>query len=383
MAISKRTSKSGKVTYRVKVHVGYDGTKRREITKSCDTKKEALAEEARLKIQVEQGTWAEPNRLNFGQYLDEWLEKAAKVKLKRQTWELYSNIVRIYIKPTLGCIPLARITPINLEGLYAQLRQGDKPKSPQTIKNVHTVVRGALKQAVRWRYLSHSPAVDVDTPRVNNAKKIRSLDPDQALAFLEAARTDHWGLILTFALISGARPGEYLGLTWDDINWQEGTARIEKNLVRPQGGGWILDVPKTKKSIRTVHLTPELIDLLKIHHTHQSKARTVLADTWQTKEHFVFTNQFGGPLDEKKVQRRWFQKTLQKAKITGPFRLYDLRHTCATLLLLAGEPAKVVSERLGHASVTTTLDIYSHVLPHLQHRATERLRFLLTPNSGK
>lgn len=379
MAIFKRVSKTGEVSYRVKVHVGYEDGKRREVTKTCKTKKEALAEEARLKMQVEQGTVSEPHRLTFGQYLDEWLEKSAQAKLKRQTYELYRNIVRIYIKPTLGCVQLTRITPAALDGLYTLLAQGDKPKSPQTIKNVHTVIRGALKQAVRWRYLSHSPALDVDTPRVDNAKKIRAFDPDQALAFLKAAREDRWGIVLTFALISGARPGEYLALNWDNVNWKEGTVRIERNLVRPKGGGWILDTPKTKKSIRTVHLTPELMELLKLHQVDQARARMVLADKWQTEVDFVFTNQIGGPIDEKHLQKRSFRSTLARAGLPNHFRLYDLRHACASLLLLAGEPAKVVAERLGHASVTTTLDVYSHVLPHLQQRATARLRFLLGP----
>jgi len=375
VSITKRISKSGKVSYRVKVHQGYDGDKRREITKTCATKKEALAEEAKIKTQLEQGSWVEPNRLTFGQYLEEWLEKSARVKLKRQTLELYRNIVRIYIVPTLGTTPLVRLTPLAIEGLYTHLTESDR--AAQTIKNVHTVIRGALKQAVRWRYLNHSPALDVDPPRVDNDKKIRSLDPDQAQALLQACTSDRWGLVLTFALISGARPGEYLALTWEDLNWKDGTVRIEKNLVRPKGGGWFLDTPKTKKSCRTVHLTPELLQLLRQHQADQQHARQVLGAQWKVQENFIFTNERGGPIDQKHLQKRSFRRVLAAAGLPLDFRVYDLRHTCATLLLLAGEPAKVVAERLGHASVTTTLDVYSHVLPHLQQRATEKLRFLL------
>lgn len=382
MAIQKRVSASGKVTYRVKVHVGYEGTKRKEITKSFSTKKEALAEEARLKTQVEQGTWSEPKRLTVGEYLDQWLENSARQKLKRQTWELYCRVVNLYIRPTLGSLQLAKLTPIVIENLYSCLRQGPRPLAAQTIKNVHTVIRGSLKQAVRWRYLSVNPARDVDSPRVDCEKKVRALDQTQAQQFLRAARADRHGIVLAFALVSGARPGEYLGLTWDDVNWDDGTVRISRTLVRPQGGGWLLDTPKTKKSIRTVHLTPELLDWLRRHQVEQARARTVLADQWCTEVNFVFTNERGGPIQEKQLLRRSFRPTLARAGLSTEFRLYDLRHTCATLLLLAGEPAKVVAERLGHASVTTTLDVYSHVLPHMQQRSTEKLRFLLASAEG-
>jgi integrase len=385
MSITRRVSKDGKVSYRVKVHLGYEGENgkgRRTVTKTCATKKEALVVEAQLKTQVEQGTLTEPNRITVAHYLEEWLEKSVKVKLKRQTYELYRNIVRIYIVPTLGITQLAKLTPLAIEGLYIQLGQGEKARAPQTIKNVHTVIRGSLKQAVRWRYLAHSPALDVDSPRVDNDKKVRSFDPDQAQQFLRVAANDRWGLVLVFALITGARPGEYLALLWDDLNWKEGTVRIERTLVRPKGGGWFFDTPKTKKSYRTVLLTPELLELLRQHRARQREARRVLGDTWQAKEDFMFTNDSGGPIDEKHLHKRSFKSTLAKAGLPRDFRLYDLRHTCSTLLLLAGEPAKVVSERLGHASVTTTLDTYSHVLPHLQQRATEKLRFLLGPELG-
>jgi integrase len=358
MSITKRVSKSGKVSYRVKVHQGYDDNKgggRRTVTKTCATKKEALAVEAQIKTQVEQGTWTEPNKLTVAQFLEEWLEKSVKVKLKRQTWELYRNIVRIYIVPTLGATLLARLTPLALEGLYSQLAQGENARAPQTIKNVHTVIRGALKQAVRWRYLAHSPAVDVDSPRVDNDKKIRAMDPDQAQQFLRVAANDRWGIVLTFALISGARPGEYLALLWEDLNWKEGTVRIERTLVRPKGGGWIFDTPKTKKSFRTVHLTPELLELLRQHRVRQREARLVLGASWQAQENFIFTNDSGGPIDEKHLHKRSFRRILAQAGLPLDFRLYDLRHTCSTLLMLAGEQPKVVSERLGHYVASSLL----------------------------
>jgi integrase len=119
------------------------------------------------------------------------------------------------------------------------------------------------------------------------------------------------------------------------------------------------------------------MELLRQHKQRQGEARQVLGADWQTEINFIFTNDLGGPIDEKHLQKRSFKRVLKAAGLPSDFRVYDLRHTCATLLLLAEEPAKVVAERLGHASVTTTLDVYSHVLPHLQRRATDKLRFLL------
>ena len=147
---------------------------------------------------------------------------------------------------------------------------------------------------------------------------------------------------------------------------------ITKTLFRPKGGGWIFETPKTKKSTRTIDLPDEILTLLRVHRTQQLQERLVAGSTWTAEHDFVFANFVGAPLHETDVSKN-FKKLLTDTKLPSEFRLYDLRHTCATLMLLEGIAAKVVSERLGHSGITLTLDTYSHVLPSMQKEATSKL----------
>lgn len=385
MSVLKRVSKStGKVSYLVRVFRCYDPQgKRLEIVETFARHKEAVARHAVLKKQLKEGTWHQFGRVSLAEFFQEWVTKSASIKLKSQTLELYRRVFRLYIEPHIGGLPLIQISPMLIQGLYHTLSQGEKGLSPQTIRNVHTTLRSALKQALRWRYLSHNPCGDVDLPRIKQTEKIRSFTPAQAKQFLDFAKADRQGATLVFALLSGARPGEYAGLLWPDINFEAQTVRFERVLIRPEGGGWHFDVPKTRKSKRTIHLPAELMAILRQHRQDQAEYREGLGSDWKGTEEFVFTDTVGNPLNTKRLSRRSFKKVLKQAGLPGDFRLYDLRHTAATLLLVAGIPAKVVSGRLGHSSVTLTLDVYSHILPELEQSATEGLRGLLYPPDPK
>lgn len=399
MAIEKRLSKCGKKSsYVVRVFQGYDHEgKRLEITKTKANKKDAVLLEAEIKLKLAEGTWQEPTRLKLAEYLDQWLEKSVKVSRKPQTYQLYANVVRIYIVPALGHLSLSKVHPLAVQELLNELSEERTVKkkgkrgvsrevlqrlAPSTVKNVHTVMSSAFNQAVKWRYINHSPAAHVDLPQREASAEgntVRAMDPEQALAFMEAAKAEALGIVLVFALLTGARPGEYLALLWSDLDWKAREVKIERTIFRPLGGGWQFGTPKTKSSYRTVPLPPELLDLLKVHRTQQLKQRLALGATWQDDADFIFRNELGGPLDSKRLAKRTFSRVLKAAGLTGRFSLYNLRHSCATLLLLAEEPAKVVSQRLGHSSISVTLDIYTEVLPTLQHRATEKLRYLFSP----
>jgi integrase len=383
MSLKKRVSKSGKVSWLCQVFLGRDEQgKRKEVTKTFSTKKEAELYEADVKLQLSKGVFLEPTKFTVGAYLDEWLEKSASVKLKTQTVQLYGNLVRIYIKPDLGHLPFSKLTPLVIQSFFTNLA-AKSDLSHSSLRNILTALRSALQQAVKWRYIQESPATNIDLPRVQQQeRKIKALDAEQANKFLEACKGGPWEIVLTFALLTGARPGEYLALSWSDLDFERGTARIEKALVRPKGGGWKLEDPKTQRSKRTINLTAELLELLKKHRKTQKALQKAVGATWKTEGNFVFTNGEGGPIDEKKLSQKHFQAILKTIGLEGEFSLYNLRHTCATLLLLAGEQPHVVSDRLGHSSVSITLDIYSHVLPSMQKQATESLRKFLAEKLG-
>jgi integrase len=179
------------------------------------------------------------------------------------------------------------------------------------------------------------------------------------------------------------RPEEYLGLQWKDINFERGTVTVRRALVwRRKGGGWILEEPKTPQSRRTIPLPVSVLRSLTEHKRKQAEERLRAGTDYQNHD-FVFAGEFGTPLLTSNIFRRHFKPILTTAKLPDSIRLYDLRHTCATLLLAAGENPKVVSERLGHASIVLTLDTYSHILPTMQQAATAKLESLLFTQKKK
>lgn len=382
MSVIKRVAPSGSVTWLARVFREFDTDNDRQkvIAKSFRTQKEAKAWEASITKSVGEGTYQEPTKITLSEFFYQWLNDSAKIKLKVQTVELYERSFRLYVQPHIGKRLLQSITPLDIQGVYAKLIVGPKAVAPQTVKNAHTALRSCLKQAVRWRQIPFNPAVDVDLPKkMGEQAKIRSFTPEQAQAFLASCRRLHQGVVLMFALVSGARPGEYLALLWSDIDWTAGTVRIERTLVWPKGGGWHFDTPKTRKSGRTISLPVEVLDELRQHRIRQLELKEFLGDDWRSKHDLVFTDTKGNAVYERHLGTRNFKAVLKHAGLPMDFRLYDLRHGCATLLLVANVPAKIVAERMGHASVTQTLDTYSHVLPALEHRATDELRNILFP----
>jgi integrase len=200
--------------------------------------------------------------------------------------------------------------------------------------------------------------------------------PEDAEGFLKAAKENEHGVIFAFALATGMRPEEYLGLKWSDLDLQQSTAVVRRVLIRRKGGGWYFGEPKTSRSRRTIPLPTTLVKMLEAHRRKQMAARLKAGAAYRNSE-LVFATGEGTPHNSRNLAQRHFQAILTSAELPLKYRLYDLRHSCATLLLVAGENPKVVSERLGHASVVLTLDTYSHVLPSMQRAATEKLEKLL------
>lgn len=172
------------------------------------------------------------------------------------------------------------------------------------------------------------------------------------------------------------RPEEYLALKWSDVDLDARIATVTRTIVWRKGGGWYFGEPKTTRSRRTVPLPESISRALKTHRAKQSEMK-LKAGAYYATHNLMFATREGKPLNLRNLTLRHFRPTLKRAGLSETFRLYDLRHTCASLLLGANEHPKIVSERLGHASITLTLDTYSHVLPTMQKGASEKLERLL------
>jgi integrase len=260
----------------------------------------------------------------------------------------------------LGPVKLTKLRRAHVEQFYADLLAAGVSAS-QTRK-IGTTLTILLNAAVASKLIPYNPAAGVRKPKARKPE-MHVLDLDQVAAFLAAAAKDRLHALYLLALDSGMRPGELFALSWSDIDLEGGYVMVRRSLEEIGGKVRVKDV-KTPKARRRIHLAPQTIAAL---HEHR---KAMLAAGHRGGP--VFCDSEGGHLRNSNLRTNSFKPLLKRAGLPS-IRLYDLRHTCATLLLLADEPAKVVSERLGHSSITLTLDTYSHVLPTMQRRAAAKM----------
>jgi integrase len=363
----------GKDTYLVRIYLGLDAQgKRRYLNKTIKgKKKDAQAYINKTLTEINTGSFVEPSRLTVNEYLDRWLEGVARPRVSRRTVDGYTALLERYIRKTLGQKRLDTLKPLDIQATYGEmLRRG---LSARVVRHTHSVLHNALKQAVKWGIIARNPSDLVDLPKVPH-KEYRVLSPDEAKNFLQTANEMPKGLLFEFALLTGMRPEEYLALQWADLDLERGTTQVRRALVCHKQS-WSFEQPKTAKSRRTITLPLPLLRKLAAHKRKQAEGRLVIGSAWQALD-LIFCSEYGTPLSIPNITYRYFRPILQKAGLPH-VRLYDLRHSCATLLLIAEENPKVVSERLGHSTVVLTLDTYSHVLPTMQEKATKRLEKML------
>jgi len=250
-------------------------------------------------------------------------------------------------------VRLKALTPVHVQGLYREMQE--RGLSARTVEYTHAVLHRALKQAVRWSMVPRNVCDAVDVPQVRR-EEMHPLTPEQARRFLDAARGERLEALYVVAVHAGLRPGELLALGWEDVDLDRGVLHVHRALSDGE-----FTTPKTKRSRRRIDLSAGSIAALKKHRMRQLEERIARAGLWQDHG-LVFPSSVGTPLSHRNVVRS-FKAVLRRAGLPAAIRLYDRRHTCATLLLCRNVHPKYVQELLGHASIAQTLDTYSHVLP--------------------
>ena len=317
------------------------------------------------------GTLADPRGATLGSFLDQWLEEVVKPTVRTWTYHGYEVHVRRHIKPALGNLPIDKVGPAQVQAfLNRKLADGMAPRS---VRYIRGTLRSALKQAERWGLVSRNAAALVDGPRVERFD-IQPFTHDEARRFLQAAKGDRLGALYAVALTMGLRQGEALGLRWQDIDLELGYLRIEKQLQRFDGH-FTLAEPKTSRSRRTLVMPKAIAEALRLHRGKQEAERDNAVPTWNARD-LVFCTPGGEPLDGTVVTHH-FHRLLDRASLPQR-RFHDLRHSCATLLLAQGVPARVVMEVLGHSQIALTMNTYTHVLPELKRDAAQRMNELIT-----
>lgn len=378
MARNRRGRSEGSIFQRkdgrwtASISLGYDGSgKRKRRVVYGNTKKEVQNKLRELQNSAASGRLPEPGRLTLAQHLTSWL-KAIQPTVAKHTHLPYERSATNHLIPYLGGVRLTQLTALHVQNLYAELATAGVSAAMR--KKAGVTLGVALQNAVDLGLMPHNVARDVKKPR-HTPKEMKVLDPEQVLRFLKEARADRLYALYVFMLDSGAREGEAFGLKWSDIDWTANAVQIVRALEEYKGHLELKEL-KTSKARRRVALSAFTKDVLSAHRTAMQAEKNFVTDGP------VFCDTKGSWLRKSNVLRRSFRPTLKRADLPT-IRPYDLRHSSATLLLHAGEDAKVVAERLGHSTTRLTQDTYQHVLPGMQERAAGKLDgFFREPNGG-
>jgi integrase len=300
-------------------------------------------------------------------YLENWLEQAYKPTVKLNTYVQYRSVIRHHLVPAFGNIPVQKLTPEKIRAFYRQ--KIDEGSKPRTVGLIHAALHRALEDAVKQGLVARNVAKLVSPPRIDRYDA-HTLTVEQAEKLLEAARGSRLDALLILALTTGMRRGELLALRWDDIDFKQGLVSVHRTMTRVGGYGYVEGEPKTRSSRRRIVLPGVALEALRVHRIQQEQMRVNVGEKWQDKG-LVFCDGYGGFFSPDMVLRR-FDKLLDEAGLPH-MRFHDLRHSAATILLVAGVHPKVVQERLGHSTIAMTLDVYSHVLPSMQQEAAGKI----------
>lgn len=329
-----------------------------------------------LLAQIDDGSFFAPSPISVGELLDRWL---AHRDVRPVTQALYEKLARVYIKPLIGALPLARLTSILLQDKFDELKA--RGLAPLTIRNVRGVLSGALKYAVRLRLLRENLAADIETPKARR-RPVRAMTEEEAARFVEAARTDPHGLTFVFWLHTGLRPAELTGLRWPDVELvgegehAYGVMRVRQTVVRVSGKGWAFYEPKTEAGRRTVYFPAWLYYDLMGHKAKQERHKAQMGDYHDHGLIFAALN--GEPMMRQTVAKRMLRPLLKRAELPAEFTPYTLRRSFSSLLRRAGVSAKEVSEQMGHTNVSFTEDVYVTVYDSAKREMSDKLERVLS-----
>ncbi len=380
-SIQKRGKRSWRLVF--DLERGHTGKRKQKAVTFRGTKRDAETELSRILAEIKNGGFVDPGNITVNEYLDQWLEHVS-TKTAAKTHERYEEIVRLGLAPHLGTIKLSKLRPIDIQGLYADaLKSGRLHRtgglSARSVLHYHRILSQALKQAVKWQLLPRNPADAVEPPRPEQ-KEMVALDENQTAILIEKVKGTALYIPVFLAVTTGMRRGEVLGLRWCDVDLDRGTLSVTQTLEKTREGGLHFKQPKTRKSRRTISLPSITVDALRKHRAEQMELYLSLGIGWDDGG-LVCTKGPGEPVNPNTLTSG-FASRVRDMDIPR-VRFHDLRHTHATQLLKEGVHPKVAQERLGHATIAVTLDLYSHVMPGMQEDAAARVDRALKTALGK
>lgn len=394
-------------TWEARFVAGHDPGTGKPVRKSvyAKTQKEVRQKLAQAVAAVDNKSYREPCKMTLGEWLDIWVDTYLK-DVKPRTLKIYQDDIRLHIKPYLAAVKLNELDTHTVQRFFNTLLRSGKrvpkrdkegkivkkdgktvyegaPLSSKTVKNVHGVLHGALRQAVVNRYIPINPA-DGDFCKLPKIQKqeIKPLDEVQIADFLKAIHGDRFEELFLVTLFTGLRQGEVLGLTWDCVDFDNGTLLVNKQmqLHQEQGIKAYQLVPTKNSKSRTITAAPSVMSLLRRRRAIQAQQHLEAGPLWQDSD-LVFTDELGRHLTKSSVYRS-FKKIV--AAIGRPdTRFHDLRHSYAVAAIRSGDDIKTVQGNLGHATAAFTLDVYGHVTDQMKQASAARMEaFIKSVSNG-
>ena len=358
--------KDGRWEGRVVVGYGDNGYPK---TKSVTAKTQGECKEklAALKEQCGRTTDRLKPDMPFGDWIDFWYQNFSKPKIRLTTQLSYEGRIYTHIIPEIGKIPLNKLSQNDLQQFYARLKKGGRKRfveqygeglSDRMVRSCHTTCRTALEKAVVEGLISTNPAIGCKLPS-KKAKEMQVLTQAEILRFLTRAKEEGYYEMFLLELTTGMRRGEIIGLKWRDLNLATGELHIARQVIRVKGET-VVSQPKTKSSLRTVILAPDMVEIL-------AELKAEVKGEWM----FPSPVNEGQPRNPCALYHR-FQTILERANCKK-VRFHDLRHTFATMAIENGMDIKTLSAMIGHVSAETTLNIYSHITDTMQQQAAIKI----------
>lgn len=350
------------------------------------TKRDAQRRLNELLAEIQAGKYIEPSKITLAAYLEQWLAHA-KTTVAGKTWDEYSKIIHNHINPSIGNSLLCLLKPLHIQKYYTDRlengriiipvkprKEGDpkpkeKPKglSAQSVRHHHTLLHKALHDAVRWHLIPSNPADAADPPRIMKTE-MKVLNKEEVNTLMEHAKLNKYYIAVFIAIATGMRRGEILALRWEDIDLEGRMISVSRSLQQTQGRVIMVKGTKTGKS-RVIPISKKTVKELEKHKSKQAECKLLLGKEYNDQG--LVCCQPDGSMIVPDLVTDAFRAIVSKAKITA-VRFHDLRHTHVALLIAQGEHAKVIAERLGHSSISITMDRYGHLFPDLNHSVTDR-----------
>ncbi len=357
------------------------GGKRNRITRRVrGTRSEANRELRKLIKEIEDQTYVRPTDLTLRDFFETRYLPVIEATVRATTFENMLQYIRSYLLKNIGDVKISELTTERVQELYRFLsKRGGKngrPLAPRTVLKVHQALRSALDKAVDWELVARNVATRAVHPKPERVE-FQVLNPSQVVAMIkEIGQTNPWAETIVFlAFYTGLRRSELLGLRWIDLDLGRATLSVRRSYHRLDDRSSVINPPKTARSSRSIALTQSTVARLTVHLAEARRTAGIMGKKLDEND-YLFPWKDGQPVRPDSLTQA-FRRAAKKLGFKN-LRFQDTRHTHASLLLLTGAHPKIVSERLGHASVAFTLDTYSHVLPGLQQAAADRLDQLMT-----